>query len=407
VKVEKNYKRVAILTTTFPRYIKDKTPAFIFELSKEIKKKEFNVLIIAPHDKGIKKKEFMDRIEVVRFSYFYPTKFQKLCYEGGIMRNIRKSFLAKIQVPFFLLSFFYFSYKFIKKRKIKIINSHWILPSGLIGGILRKILKIKHISTAHAIDVYTIEKIPFGKTLTKFIYENSDYMICVNEDLKKRILKLLNMEESSKIFIKPMGTNIKFIDKKINNKKEFNVLFIGRFVEKKGLEYLIKAISEVKKEYSEIKLLVAGAGPLEEKIKNMVKELNLEDTVKFLGWVEREKIQEVFELSDVLVVPSIVTEEGDTEGMPTVILEAMAAGVPVIATCVGGISYFVKNYENGILIEEKNPLQIKEKILELYKNKELREKIIKSAKEFAQDFTFDKIAEFYISLFVKSFSKKL
>lgn len=398
---------MAILTTTFPRYIKDSTPAFIFELSKEIKKRKFDVLVIAPHDKGIKKKEFMDGIEVIRFPYFYPTKFQKLCYEGGIMRNIRKSFLAKIQIPFFLFSFFYFSYKFIKNRKIKIINTHWILPSGVIGGILKKILKIKHISTAHAIDVYTLEKIPFRKIIAKFIYDNSDYMICVSYDLKKRILGLLNMEKSQKIFIKPMGTNIKFIEKSIDKKSEFNVLFIGRFVEKKGLEYLIKAMDEIRKENKEINLLIAGSGPLEEKIKKMVKELNLEDKVKFLGWLERERIHEIFGISDILVVPSIITKDGDTEGMPTVILEAMAAGVPVIATNVGGIGYFVKNYENGIIIEQKNPIQIKEKVLELYKNKELREKIVKRAKEFVQDFTFDKIAEFYTFLFLKCFNKKL
>jgi len=401
--MKKHSLRILVLTTTFPRYKNDYTPSFVLELSKEIKNKGHKIIVLAPHHKGAKLFEIMEGIEVFRFPYFLPTGLQRLCYEGGIMRNIKKSLLAKVQVPFFFVSYFYFVYKIIKKYKIDVIHSHWIIPSGFIGAFFKKIFKIKHITTAHAIDIYTLEKLPFRRTLIQFIYKNCEFLVCVSSVLKEKIIKILKEKNSTpkdKIIIKPMGTDIKFIDKKDKKDDKFYLLFLGRFVEKKGIEYLIEAMKEIKKENRNIKLLIGGSGPLEKKIKDKVEELNLTDCIEFLGWVPREKIHEVFKIADLLVVPSIVTETGDTEGMPTVIIEAMGAGVPVIATDVGGVKDVIRNYENGIIINQKNPLEIKEKSLEVYKNERLRKKIIHNAKLTAQNFTWDKIADFYIKLFL-------
>ncbi|MEO0268211.1 MAG: glycosyltransferase family 4 protein [candidate division WOR-3 bacterium] len=394
--------KVLVLTTTFPRYKNDTTPSFVFELSKEIKNKGFEVIVLAPHHKNSKFFEELDGVKVYRFPYFFPLNLQKLCYDGGIMRNIRKSFLAKLQVPLFFISYFYFTYRLIKKLKINIIHSHWIIPSGLIGSFFKKFLKVKHITTAHAIDVYTIEKLPFRKILAEFIYNNSDYIICVSNILREKILKILNKKgasEKEKIFVKPMGMKIPFVKDKKIKKEKFNILFLGRFVEKKGIKYLLYALQKVINVHKNVTLNLGGTGPLEIELKNLVKELNLENYVNFLGWVERERIPEILSESDLLVVPSIITEEGDTEGLPTVILEAMGAGVPVIASDVGGIRDVIENSVNGLIVPPGDVESLKKAIITIIENEKLREKFIKEGINLAQNYDWEKIGNFYVSLF--------
>ncbi len=397
--------KILVLTTTFPRYKNDNTPQFVLELSKEIKNKGFEVTVLAPHHKNSKFFEDIEGVKVYRFPYFFPISLQKLCYEGGIMRNIRKSFLPKLQVPFFFLSYFYYSYKIIRKFKIEVIHSHWIIPSGFIGAFFKKFLKIKHITTAHAIDVYTMEKLPFKKILTKFIYNNSDYIVCVSSILKEKILKILEDEKKlkkEKIFIKPMGMKIPVIKERKSERESFNILFLGRFVEKKGIKYLVYALKEIVTLYGNINLNIGGSGPLEKELKNLVKELNLENFVNFLGWVKREKVPEILRESDVLVVPSIITEEGDTEGLPTVILEAMGAGVPVIASDVGGIRDVIKNGVNGILVPPMEIEELKKAIITLIEDKKLSEKLVEEGLKLVKEYNWEKIADFYISLFNNS-----
>lgn len=394
--------RLLVLTTTFPRYKNDTTPSFVLELSREIKKRGFEVIVLAPHHKNSKFFEDIWGIKVYRFPYFFPLSLQKLCYEGGIMRNIRKSFLAKLEVPLFFISYFYFTYKLIKKLKIDIIHSHWIIPSGLIGAFFKKFIKVRHLTTAHAIDVYTLEKLPFRQILTEFIYNNSDYIICVSNLLKEKILKILKnkgIPAKEKIFVKPMGMKIPFIKREKRKKEKFNILFLGRFVEKKGIKYLLYALKKVINVYNNVNLNLGGTGPLEKELKNLVKELNLENYVNFLGWVERERIPEILKESDLLVVPSIITKEGDTEGVPTVILEAMGAGVPVIASDVGGIRDVIKNGVNGLLVPPEEIDTLKDAIITLIENEELRGKIIKEGLDFVQNYDWEKIGNFYVSLF--------
>ena len=104
-------------------------------------------------------------------------------------------------------------------------------------------------------------------------------------------------------------------------------------------------------------------------------------------------------LADILLVPSIITKSGDTEGLPATIMEGMASGIPIIATNVGGVKDIVKNNINGILIEEKNSKQIAEKLIYLSNRKKFRQKIsknaLKTSKNYDLSFIGKKIKEIY------------
>ena len=96
-----NHLRALVLATTYPRWEKDSTPHFVFDLNQQLAPK-VETWVLVPHFGGAKYSEEMEGVRIIRFPYFFPTRLQRLCYEGGILPNLKSSWLARFQLPFFL-----------------------------------------------------------------------------------------------------------------------------------------------------------------------------------------------------------------------------------------------------------------------------------------------------------------
>ena len=205
-----------------------------------------------------------------------------------------------------------------------------------------------------------------------------------NGDALKIIRKKL-MPEAKEV---NLGIDIeKFypIEKEKNDIVKF--LFVGRIIPIKNLSFLIKSFKEAYKENKNIELNIVGDGDKEEikKIKNLVKDCK---TIKFLGKKQGDNLVKVYQNSDVFCLTS------NYDNYPNVIFEAMACGLPVIGTNVGGISSQVIDNETGFLIQNNNIEQLKNAILELAKNKEKREAMgLNGRKRVENEFSWDKSAK--------------
>src|SRR3989344_5931907 len=173
-------KKVLVLTTTFPRWKGDHMPSFVYELSKQLKKEKLDITVLAPHYPNSSLKENIDGLTVFRYVYFYPKRYQKLCYDYGVLPALKRSNLAKIQLPLLFLSELFKCIEICKKEKIDVIHSHWILPHGLIGALIHKFLKKEHILTIHAADLYLLNRLPLKYILADFIVKNSDKVTVVS-----------------------------------------------------------------------------------------------------------------------------------------------------------------------------------------------------------------------------------
>lgn len=153
-----------------------------------------------------------------------------------------------------------------------------------------------------------------------------------------------------------------------NLKKESNyVLYTGALVSKKGVIDLIKAAKYVIQKVPDIHFVITGKGPLEKTLRNLSKQLKIEKNVFFKGFVSRNELLKYYQNALMYIFPSYY------EGLPTVILEAMACGVPVVATNIKSNSEVITNGKTGLLVEKKNPKVLAESILSLIENQELRE----------------------------------
>ena len=160
---------ILVVATTFPRWKNDPEPSFVYDLSKRLAQ-TYDVTVLVPHYPGAKKYEVMEGMKVHRFVYFIP-KYERLCYDGGIIPNMKAGFLAKMQMPLLINSEFFAAFKLLKKEKMSLIHAHWILPQGFVGVFLKNIFKVPLLVTIHGSDLFPLKN-PVFKNLQKFVVEN-------------------------------------------------------------------------------------------------------------------------------------------------------------------------------------------------------------------------------------------
>ena len=147
----------------------------------------------------------------------------------------------------------------------------------------------------------------------------------------------------------------------MKKEKIIKILTVTRLVEKKGLEYSIKAIDKVMRKYSNIEYRIIGDGPLKEKLRILIKQHKLKNRIQLLGWMTQDEVHKYFAESHIFIHPSITAKNGDQEGTPTVLIEAPARGLPIVSTTHSGITELVQNGKSGFLVPERDVGELAEK----------------------------------------------
>ncbi|MFZ6016104.1 MAG: glycosyltransferase family 4 protein [Nitrospirota bacterium] len=287
----------------------------------------------------------------------------------------------------------------IKQYEVDILNTHssrdsWI---GTIAARLSRlkpfILRTRHLST------------PIGRNpLSRLIYNIlPDGVITTGDEIKQRMIKY-NHFDGEKIFPIPTGVDIEhFNPVRVSasiHSKGFSIGMVSVLRSWKGHRYFIEAVPAILCVIPDSLFYIVGDGPQFQNIRDMIKESSLEDKVLMLG--HRDDIPEILASLDVIVHPSYANE-----GVPQSILQAMAMEKPVVASDAGSIKDVIIDKETGFLIEPKNHEQLAEKVIELYKNPELRIKFGKEGrklveKDYSTEKMLDKIESLYERLLYRT-----
>lgn len=258
---------------------------------------------------------------------------------------------------------------FIQRLRVPILSSKMFL--GAIEVTTRKIesLLLKHVDwvvTHGPRDYERIKKLTAKVTFVP-LWVDTEMFKSVSKDKVKQLKKeLLEIEEDVKV-----------------------ILFAGRLHPVKNIETLFYAYKKVLETHEDVILAVVGTGPEERKCRELVERLGLTDKVKFLGYVPHEQIAKCYNVADIYVLTSIWEEWSNT------IMEAMASGVPVIATNVGGNPHLVKDKQTGFLVPPKVPHVLAEKIRYVLDHSNEMKKITSNACLSIRKFTKQDIGELY------------
>jgi len=270
-------------------------------------------------------------------------------------------------------------------KKFDIIHCHFG-PNGIVGVHLKEIgIPGKYVISFHGYDVNSYPKI-MGENVYNVLFKNGDLFTTNTNFTKQQVVKIGCDEK--KIIILPVGLRIarfKFSTRKIRNGDIIKILTVGRLVEKKGYEYAIRAIVKIVAKHENIFYMIAGDGPLRDKLESLVSELGARNYVKFMGVVEEDEVLKLYQQAHIFVLPSVTASNGDREGQALVLQEAQAVGLPIISTIHNGIPEGVLNGKSGYLVPEKDVDALAEKLERLIEHPEIWPEMGKCGRKFVEE----------------------
>lgn len=243
-------------------------------------------------------------------------------------------------------------------------------PIGILGMRLRDagLIRGKLIVSLLGFDMSEF-LISEGKGAYSDLFRAGDMFLPNCEYFKQRMIELGCPQQ--RITVHRCGIDCgKFVfrERRLGSDKEVKIVTVGRLVEKKGIEYAIRAVAELAKTGRKISYRIIGDGPIRASLETQVRELELGDTVVFLGSMHQQEVIGVLDDAHLFLAPSVTGKNGDQEGIPNVLKEAMAMGIPVIGTWHSGIPELIEDGISGFLAAERDVADLAAKLKILAEN---------------------------------------
>jgi glycosyltransferase involved in cell wall biosynthesis len=350
--------KITILVGLFPPKWLAGTEIATYNLADHLARRGHEVHVITSHDAGL------PELSKENGFYIHRVKWPKVRFLGVF------TFWAKI---------------YLEIRVIKPNISHaQSLLSGIPAMMAKKLLKIPYVVWGQGSDIYLPGR--FTRMTSKPILQNADAVLALTEDMKQKMREICDRD----ISVVPNGIELERFEASLGERKEGNtktIIFVGRLHPVKGVQYLIESMAIVHQKMPDAKLVIVGDGPERSRLEGLAEKLNLNSCIRFEGKVPQENIPQLMHQADVFALSSL------SESFGIVNLEAMAAGLPIVATKVGGIPDIVEEGVNGYLVNAKNPEEIAERLMILLGNDKIREEMVAKNREKAKLYTWDKVTD--------------
>jgi colanic acid/amylovoran biosynthesis glycosyltransferase len=238
-------------------------------------------------------------------------------------------------------------------------------PSGLAGLSAKQWgVRGKLVTVFHGYDMTVFLKTK-GEDVYDDLFARGDLSLPVSRHWRNRLLELGCPQE--KVLVHHMGIDLERFglrERRAHRGGRVKLVTVGRLVEKKGVEYAIRAVASLLSQRPELDIsyTIGGDGPLAPHLKALVSELGVGEQVRFLGSLEADEVAELLAPSDLFLLPSVTDRLGDQEGIPVVLIEALAVGMPVVSTHHSGIPELVVDGESGFLVPERDIEALVEKL---------------------------------------------
>ncbi len=227
-------------------------------------------------------------------------------------------------------------------KKWDAVCSHWLAPSGLAvaaaAAATRR--KIPFLAIAHSGDVHLLKRLRLAGTASRLLARAGAKLAFSSGPLAARFLDQCGASRdllAARSLVSPMGIEIESARAPTSPSRRLRILFLGRLVPIKGVDILLAAFAALG-ETKTAELMICGEGPERSALEARARELGIDSAVRFMGEVRGPARDHILANADVLVVPSRELDDGRTEGMPVVVLEAIASGTPVIVSATGGMT---------------------------------------------------------------------
>lgn len=402
--------KICALTHTYPRFRRDTNGPFVEFLLEELANRGHEIHLMTAWDEQLSSERGEKKVQLHSYRYVWPRRLHILGYSRTIHADIKLKLKMLLLAPLLICCGTLAFYRLVRQVKPDLLQAHWYLPNGFMAAIVSRLTGVPLVATLHGSDVFVAEKGGIYRWMTRFTNRTIKRLTSCSPELRDRICATGFPRLQSRVIpyaVDPALEN-PVADPEMTEqlRQQYQLedckvlLCLGRLVYKKGFEYAIRAMPTILAHHPEARLLIAGGGDLEAELRNISRECGIAGAVIFTGELLRDRLASHFALADLFLMPSVHDQAGNVDGLPNVILEAMAFGLPVVATEITGIPLAVLDGENGYLIPEKDSEALGEAVLQLLSSKERRWRFGDNSRRFIEDrLNWREVATRYEQLF--------
>jgi len=411
--------KVLLLTSTFPKNNKDTVPSFVMDQIIKLKQNysHMSFTVLVPHINDGLIIEDSEYFKQVRYHYFFPSRYEKLAGRG-IVPSIKENKLRVFLVPFYFIFQVLNTIILVIRKKPDVIYAHWFTPQAISAYIVKLFFKIPYVFTTHAQDVIVLKKIPIlGKLLATLVIKNSEAWTNDSISTEKRLIETIGeknfIKNKSLVIPMPVDTDSHedSMSKKVYSLEKFiggfNIVFIGRFAEIKGVENLINIFQRLSKKHKNLNLILCGDGPLKKKYEEMLENAQIPNSrYLFTGFISKEEKKSIYKFADLVVIPSIISDTGHKEGLPVVLLESLFFGKLILVSKYCNAEEVVEDNINGFFFDPLDYAESEAKIEAILSMTDInKKKIENSAKKVGKVYANENLSHKYYEHLFQQFFK--
>lgn len=346
------------LTQTYPRFAGDVAGPFIRDLARGLARGGDRVTVLTPHAEGVPASWDDGDVEVISFRYA-PERREVLGYGRSLEADETVKGGAALAAPLYALAARQALRRRLAGRRYDLVHAHWIVPNGVVAAAVDP--QVPFAIGLHGSDVFLAEK-PGVRLFARWALGRARLLTGCSPELVERVRALGFPEERSRVI--PYGVDVEAFtpapDRRPLWRERLGIpdaapllLGVGRMATKKGFQVLMEILPALLGESPELRVVLAGGGDLLDRFRAAARPWG--DRVHLPGPVLRDTLPDLYRAADLFVLPAVHDRKGNVDGLPNVILEAMASGLPVVASGISGIPLAVEDGRTGRLVPERDP----------------------------------------------------
>ena len=322
--------RVVAIATTFPGSLGDGTPEFVLTFSAALQQSD--VCVVAPRVRGGALRERIRGVEIRRVAY--ARRSSERLADDAILPALRSRPTLARQLPRLLWGLYRELRRAVDELRPDVVHAHWIVPGGLLARVVARRRGIPYVVTAHGADAYALNG-RIGRRVKRWVLDGAAGIYPVSTEIGEQLAA-----QAPAAPVRPaiaMGVDIAELvaAAPAAPPTEGSVVFVGRLSDKKGVDVLLRATARTD---AVRRLNIVGDGPDRRALEDLARSLGITDRVVFAGHADKALVLQSYMDASVVALPSVTGAGGDRDGVPVVLMEALALGRPVVASALGGLA---------------------------------------------------------------------
>jgi len=358
------------------------------------------VHVVAPYDSMV---EEMDQggVSLVRFHYAPSDALHLAGHGRALEADMQMKCVVPLLMPGFLGSAVGHVLAAHRREHFDLIHAHWAVPGGAVGALAASFAGLPLVISLHGSDMYVVEHNALYAAAARFGFRHARQITACSGDLRRRAIEI--GADAARTTVLPYGVDVGSyaagdgarMRAQLGISKESIVIgALGRFVRKKGFSYLVAAMSKVLQSSSRVSCVIGGMGDLGSELKSQARRLGVAERLFFPGHIDWQHTPDFYAMCDLFVVPSVIDERGNVDGLPNVLLEAMASGCAIVASRVAGIPAVIEDRVTGLLIPPGDAGALAQALLLLLDDADLRTELgVRARERMAHDYNWSDVAQ--------------